>query len=97
MMRLVLVVLLAATWAVTISGGQTGAVRSDQEILVQLERDWDAAFRRRDVKFIDSILAEEFVATYGDGTRGDRDEDEYGGLTQHVIGRSVGRGGSLCT
>jgi ketosteroid isomerase-like protein len=48
------------------------SVRSDQEILIQLERDWVAALQRNDVKFVDSVLAEEFVATYGDGTRGDR-------------------------
>jgi ketosteroid isomerase-like protein len=37
-----------------------------------MERDWDAALRRNDVTFIDSILADEFVVTYDDGTRGDR-------------------------
>ena len=37
-----------------------------------MERDWDAALRRNDVKFIDSILADEFIVTYDDGTRGDR-------------------------
>ena len=39
---------------------------------MQLERDWDAALRRNDVQFIDGILAEEFIVTYDDGTRGDR-------------------------
>lgn len=47
-------------------------VKSDQETLIQLERDWVAALQRNDVKFVDSVLAEEFVATYGDGSRGDR-------------------------
>jgi hypothetical protein len=47
-------------------------VKSDQEILIQLERDWVAALQRNDVKFVDSVLAEEFIATYGDGSRGDR-------------------------
>ena len=37
-----------------------------------MERDWDAALRRNDVQFIDSILADEFIVTYDDGTRGDR-------------------------
>ena len=37
-----------------------------------MERDWDAALRRNDVPFIDSILADEFIVTYDDGTRGDR-------------------------
>ena len=58
--------------AVTTTGAQTGTVKSDQQILVQLEQDWDAAFRRKDVRFIENILADEFVATYSNGTRGDR-------------------------
>jgi ketosteroid isomerase-like protein len=51
---------------------QSRPVRSDQDILIQMERDWDAALRRNDVQFIDSILADEFIVTYDDGTRGDR-------------------------
>ena len=51
---------------------QSQPIRSDQQNLIKLERDWDAAFHRRDVAFIDSVLAEEFVSTYGDGTRADR-------------------------
>ena len=51
---------------------QTRGVRSDQQILIQLEKDWDAAFHRKDIAFIENVLAEEFVVTYGDGTRGDR-------------------------
>jgi len=64
--------LLAVLSAVTPTGAQTGTVRSDQQILVQLEKDWDAAFRRRDVPFIETVLADEFVATYSNGSRGDR-------------------------
>jgi len=37
-------------------------VRSDQEILIQLERDWDEAFHNRDVAFIDRLLADEFLS-----------------------------------
>jgi hypothetical protein len=58
--------------AVSPAGSQDRPVRSDQEILMQLERDWDAAFLTRDVRVIDNILAEEFIATYDDGSRGDR-------------------------
>ena len=47
-------------------------VRSDQEILIQLEHDWDAAFHRHDAAFIDRILAEEFIVTYDNGVRADR-------------------------
>ena len=63
---------LGAAWAVTAAGAQNRPVRSDQQILVQLERDWDAAFQRKDARFIESVLADEFVATYGDGSRGDK-------------------------
>jgi len=51
---------------------QTGTVRSDQQILIQLEQDWASAFRRKDIRFIETVLADEFVATYSDGSRGDR-------------------------
>ena len=64
--------MVAVAWAVTASGSQGRPVRSDQDILIQLERDWDAAFLRKDVPFIETVLADEFVGTYGDGTRGDR-------------------------
>jgi ketosteroid isomerase-like protein len=47
-------------------------VRSDQDILIQLEHDWDAAFHRHDAAFIDRILADEFIVTYDNGVRGDR-------------------------
>jgi hypothetical protein len=40
--------------------------------LIQLERDWDQAFFRNDTAFIDRVLAAEFMATYPDGSRGDR-------------------------
>ena len=64
--------LLAVVLAVPAAPAQSQGVKSDQDILMQLEQDWDAAFRRNDVAFIDKILAEEFVVTYDDGTRGDR-------------------------
>ena len=50
-------------------------VKSDQEILVALEQQWDAAFHRHDTKFIETVLADEFIATYGDGSRGDRAQE----------------------
>jgi ketosteroid isomerase-like protein len=52
--------------------GQDRPVRSVQEILIQLERDWDAAFLRKDVGFIENVLASEFISTYPDGSRGDK-------------------------
>jgi ketosteroid isomerase-like protein len=65
-----LIVLLALLFPLPLHASQL--VKSDQETLIQLERDWVAALQRNDVKFVDSVLAEEFVATYGDGSRGDR-------------------------
>ena len=47
-------------------------VKSDQDTLIELEQKWDAAFHNRDPKFIETLLADEFVVTYGDGTRGDK-------------------------
>lgn len=50
----------------------TQPASADEEALVALEDAWDQALYRRDVAFVDQVLAEEFVATYPDGTRGDR-------------------------
>jgi len=61
--------LLAATAA---SGQQNRPVQSDQQILIQLERDWDVAFLHKDVAFIANVLADEAVVTYPDGARGDK-------------------------
>ena len=71
-LRTSLFCVVAAAWAATATGAQNRPVRSDQQILIQLERDWDAAFQRKDVEFIENVLADEFVATYGDGSRGDK-------------------------
>ena len=64
--------LLAVVAAVSVFASETQRVRSDQEILIQLERDWDEAFHRGDVDFIETILADEYIATYPDGSRGDK-------------------------
>jgi ketosteroid isomerase-like protein len=70
--RPVLLCLLLVSAFAPVVAAQSPPVRSDQDILIQMERDWDAALRRNDVKFIDSILADEFIVTYDDGARGDR-------------------------
>ncbi|HUK35297.1 MAG TPA: nuclear transport factor 2 family protein [Vicinamibacterales bacterium] len=70
----VLFVMLAA--AVPPSAAQqTRRAQSDQEILIKLERDWDYAFHHQDVKFIEGVLAPEFVATYAEGQRADREKE----------------------
>jgi ketosteroid isomerase-like protein len=66
-------VVLAAAWAVAMpASAQNRPVRSDQQVLVQLEKDWDTAFRAKDLVFLERILADEFVATYGDGSLGNK-------------------------
>jgi ketosteroid isomerase-like protein len=62
---------LAVGWAVAPAAAQTDVVQE----LIQLERDWDAAFLRNDVAFVDRVLAPEFMGTYSDGTRGDRKQE----------------------
>ncbi len=71
MLLCLLAVVLIGPW----SAAQSQRVKSDQDILIQLEKDWDAAFQRKDASFIANILADEFIATYGDGTRGDRSKE----------------------
>ena len=63
---------LLATWAVPGFASQSLPVKSDQEVLIELEEAWNEAFYRKDIAFIEGILADEFVATYDDGSRGDK-------------------------
>jgi ketosteroid isomerase-like protein len=49
------------------SGERTGA-----QSLIELERSWNEAFYRKDVPFLERVLADEFIATYEDGSQGDR-------------------------
>jgi ketosteroid isomerase-like protein len=64
-------VLVAVSVPATAAAPQR-SVESDQQVLTKLEQNWNDAFYRHDVAFIESILAEEFTATYDDGSRGDR-------------------------
>ncbi len=63
---------LASTWAATASAAQDPPVQSEQQVLMELERGWNEAFYAKDVAFIEGVLADEFTATYDDGSRGDR-------------------------
>jgi ketosteroid isomerase-like protein len=63
---------LAAAWAVAVAASQSPPVESDQQVLIRLERGWNEAFYRKDVAFIEKMLADEFIATYDDGSRGDK-------------------------
>jgi ketosteroid isomerase-like protein len=64
--------LLIVVWAATASSSQDRRGWSDQQVLMQIERDWDAAFLRNDVAVVENFLADEFIATYDDGSRGDK-------------------------
>jgi len=68
--RETLCLVLVAAASVSVTGAQR--VESDQQALIKLERDWNDAFYRKDVAFIESLLAPEFTATYDDGSRGDK-------------------------
>ncbi len=70
--RQLLCYIVAAAWAVTASASQRPPVKSDQQILIELEQGWNEAFYRKDVAFIEGLLADEFMATYDDGSRGDK-------------------------
>jgi hypothetical protein len=71
-MRHLLGLVLALAAAGEASAAQRTPVQSDQDILIGLERGWNDAFYTGDVAFIEGLLADEFIATYDDGTRGDR-------------------------
>ena len=72
--RATLLLLLLAAAAPAAAQAERRA-QSDQEVLVKLERDWDFAFHHKDVPFIETVLAKEFVATYAEGQRADRDKE----------------------
>lgn len=64
--------MVAALLAMSGAAAHGQEVKSDQQVLIELEQQWDAAFHRGDAKFIETLLADEFIATYGDGARGDK-------------------------
>jgi ketosteroid isomerase-like protein len=72
MTRRLRVGLVLATLAAAAPAAGAQRVQSDQDTLIELERRWDAAFHNHDAKFIATLLDDDFVVTYGDGTRGDR-------------------------
>ena len=72
MLRISIVCVAALALLATTSSALAQRVKSDQDTLIELEQRWDAAFHSHDQKFIETLLADEFVATYGDGSRGDK-------------------------
>ena len=72
MTRHVQVCLVVAVVIAVASPANAQRVKSDQATLIELEQKWDVAFRNRDATFIETLLADDFVVTYEDGTRGDK-------------------------
>ena len=68
-----LVLLLVA--ATSLQAQSQRRAQSDQDVLIKLEKDWDFAYHHKDVKFIETVLAQEFVATYAEGQRADRTKE----------------------
>ena len=72
-MRFLYVLLSCVLVASAVAGASAlQRVESDQDVLIKLERGWNEAFYRKDVAFIERLLAEEFTATYDDGRIGDK-------------------------
>ena len=70
-------VFLSFVWAWLVAGcltaaAQTAADRTDGQSLIRLEHSWNEAFYRKDVSFLERVLADEFIATYEDGSQGDK-------------------------
>ncbi len=73
-------------WLASPAPARAQAVRSDQDVLIQLERQWNDAFYRKDMAFLQNVLAEEYISTYEDGTKGDKAKElaETAAFNQHV-------------
>jgi len=62
------------------------AVQSDQDVLYGLETEWARAFLEQDSEFVATLLHEDFVAVYADGSLGDRERElaEVSGFNRQV-------------
>lgn len=74
-LRPALMCVLAVGLAVSISSAQSTPLPSDEQTLIQLERDWNDALYRKDARFIENVLADEFVVTTSDGERGTKAQE----------------------
>ena len=70
-MRTFMSLALAIT-ALTAGGTADSSDRANPQSLIQLEGSWNEAFYRKDVSFLERVLADEFIATYEDGSQGNR-------------------------
>jgi uncharacterized protein DUF4440 len=46
--------------------------RTNPQSLITLEKAWNEAFYLKEVSFLERVLADEFIATYEDGSQGDK-------------------------
>lgn len=71
-----LFVSVVSSWLVLVlaapASAQSSADKADPQSLIQLEQSWNEAFYRKDLSFLDRVLADEFLATYEDGSQGDK-------------------------
>ena len=61
--------LVVVAWTAAPCAAQNKPVKSDQQILIELEKSWNEALYHKDIGLIEGFLAEEFTAIYDDGTR----------------------------
>ena len=66
------VIAVAVVAASTAVAAQTAVDKADPQSLIRLEQSWNEAFYRKDVSFLERVLADEFIATYEDGSQGDK-------------------------
>src|SRR5882724_10166997 len=64
-----------AACMVIAAGAERQTPLSREQELIRLETNWNAAFLRKDAAFFRNVLADEYVVTFGDGSRGDRAEE----------------------
>ncbi len=62
---------LVSVWTAGAAASQPPEISTEQA-LIALERGWNEAFYARDIEFLENILADDFIVTYDDGTRGDK-------------------------
>ena len=79
--------MLAAALLAAAAPADAQSAPSTRETLIELERSWNDAVYSGDVDVIDRLLADEFLGTYDDGSRGDkaREMDLVANFNQAVI------------
>jgi ketosteroid isomerase-like protein len=83
-MKRILIILVFLAGICSVVAAQATKNRSDsrkaqrghiEQELIELEKRWNDAYRRKDVAMLNSILADDIVIIYGDGTRATKSQD----------------------